>query len=316
MSYRYDLEKLIDLFACHGVAEIEKKNGKLLKKTLGIKKYKDLMGDEKFQKDFIKLKEHRQNLDDLGGDENSRERVVECLRLLRETVENGSPGDEELLCTLIEKGMYPGWKKDDRSYFDTGKEMLTAWKDFFLSYTNRNLRETNHDFKEVLQGAFGENEFNNIKEKVNGLARLIAKYLVQNNLTHFFDQRDLKCGDELEEKVFNHCRAAFSFVQIIEPETFRKPGTGAKNWCYEEFRTFGDWCGKNQHKRFYFTLTHRDVFPARMPKLYKEWQKKINDRLHIQNLQGLDKDEIRLKVKEIAEEIETAKTKLLDGYIQ
>ena len=197
--------------------------------------------------------------------------------------------------------------------------MIAVWKDYFLSYTNRNLIETNNDFKTILADVFGDNYFQENKERVNCVARLIVHYLNQNNLTAFFDSDSMTCGDIIEAEVFTHCKSAYAFVQLVEPGIFQ-PGTeDKKNWCAEEYKTFAHWSNQNRlhaDKRYYFVLTAGNVFPANFPSYYKEWQEEIQRHLNIPDLNSLNKKQVRETISEIANEIVKSKKRVLEDYIR
>jgi hypothetical protein len=242
--------------------------------------------------------------------------VKECLRLLKDTKDN-MPGEKfELLSQLIKKGLYTKtWTKNQKEYYNKGREMLVLWKDFFFSYTNRNLNETNNDFKEILCDIFGKTDFQENCEKANCAARLIVHYLYLNNLTAFFDQDNMTCGDVIKDEILKHCTSVFSFVQLAEPASFHLDHQD--NWPYREFQTFDEWIthsGLDGHKQYYFILTQENVFPANFPGIYQDWKTKIRERVHVPDLSSLNKKQIRDKVWEIAGEIVKTKNRILSGY--
>ncbi len=319
-------KKLIDLFAANGTAEVEANNGAMLKDALGNTIYRQLAEDETYQTYYLTLKEFRDKLDTAVEGTENLDQVKECLRLLKDSKDD-YPDSEKLglLSQLIEKGLYANhWSTGEREYYDTGWEMLDEWKDYFLSYTNRNLNETNNNFKEILIDVFGKTEFDRHKENINYVARLISHYLGINNLTAFFDQDNITCGDVIEGEVYRHCKSAYAFVQLVEPVIFRVRGGGGsgdappKNWCYLEFNTFDEWSTKKHpgdYKRFYFMLTEQDVFPANLPNRYANWKEKITDRRYISNLGSLEKEAFRDNIRKIAREIIKARDRMLRDYI-
>jgi hypothetical protein len=162
-------KKLIKLFATHSMAEIDADKGKLLKEALGVERYRRLVkpSNDDFKNDYLILKESRGKLDnDIMGETESIEQVKGCLYLLREIKEkkSSSTGYFEILTQLIKQGLYDTWPPEDQDYYAAGWEMLAIWKDYFLSYTGRNLIETNNDFGEVITATFGS-DFSENKEK-------------------------------------------------------------------------------------------------------------------------------------------------------
>ena len=337
MNSKIDREKLIALFAQHSAEEIFKEDSKRLKDALGKKKFQDLAQDEEYQKLFSTLTALRDKLDSAIAGTTGAEQVRYCLMLLQEIKENEPKEHHEMLEKLIKKGYQKNWSLEERQYYQSGYAMLCKWKDYFLSYTNRNCIETNNDFKEVLLNVFGDADFEKNKEKVNYLARLIFHYLKQHNLHPFFDQDNMKCGDDIKEKIFAHCRSTFAFVQLIEPGIFQAENKGQENWCYREFQAFDNWSSQNpvgDCKRFYFLLTEKiaDIFPARLPGEYEPWKTCIEGKIHIQDLKSMSnveigkthiqdlksmsKEKIKLKVWEIAQEIVKARQQVLASYLE
>lgn len=305
--------KLIRLFAARSTAEIMANKANILEKTLGTRNYRKMAKDDSYNIYFEKLQWLRDDLDAELEGTCGRDQVKACLRQLR----SRDVEDFELLAKLVNLGLYKHWTKRERDYYDTGLNMLTGWKDFFLSYTNRNLNETNNDFKNILRDVYGETIFNKLKETVNCVARLVFHYLRMNNLTAFYDKDTMKCGDEVEEKILNYCQSVFAFVQLVEPVIFQAPDDDKRNWCYEEFRVFDKWSQQEpvrNYKRFYFILNREDVYPVRVPLEYKDWKHTIENHVNIV-LESMEKEQIRLKVKETADEIEKTRKQILDAYI-
>lgn len=315
-------QKLIDLFACHNVEEIEAKNGEFLKKIFGDSSYPGLLADDTYQKYYEMLKGLRKNLNDALTEQEHLEQAKGCLQLLKEAKESPSKEYMEILSELIRKGVYDKWRKDAQEYYNTGRDMITIWKDFFLSYTNRNLPETNNDFKDTLCHVLGETYFKEKMEKVNCVARLIVHYLInQNNLIPFFDQDNLTCGDEINEEILENCRSVYAFVQLVEPVIFQAEENNQKNWCFFEFKTFDDWSSSNHlrnYKRYYFILTEKKetVFPASFPALYNDWKGCIESHLYINEFSSLNNKRVREKIQEIAVQIVKTKKQILQQYIE
>lgn len=321
MNSKIDREKLIALFARHSAEEIFKEDSKRLKDALGKKKFQDLAQDEEYQKLFSTLTALRDKLDSAIAGTTGKEQIKYCLLLIQEIKENEPKEHHEMLEKFIKKGFFNDWQPGDQQYYKECYDMLCKWKDYFLSYTNRNCIETNNDFKEVLLNVFGDADFEKNKEKVNYLARLIFRYFRENNLDAFFDQYSMKCGDDIKEEIFTHCQSVFAFVQLIEPVIFQAGDGGQENWGYLEFQAFDDWSRPNpvgDCKRFYFLLTEKTgaIFPARLPGDYKPWKSCIEGKIHIQDLKSMSKGEIKLKIWEIAQEIVKARQQVLASYLE
>ncbi len=315
-------EKLIGIFAKNSLQAIEADGCALLIKQLGAG-CRSLVENETYAKYYTLLKGPRQDLDEtLAGTRGSLQ-ARECLKLLDDYKENESDETFELLGQLIRQGPYAlEWEEVTRKIYDTGWAMLSQWADFFFSYTNRNLNETNSQFSKILRDALGKETFKAYREKLNCVARLIVSYLDANNLTAFYDIDHMTCGDVIEKKILDHCRSAFTFVQLVEARTFEYR-RGRTNWCYREFEEFNTCCGEKSWfdvddtepcKRFFFILVGRHVFPANFPGKYRDWKAKIEESLNIQYLCELSHQQIRAAVWELARQIVTARKRILEDY--
>lgn len=309
-------EKLLDLFADHSMEEITESSGELLKDALGIRNYYQLSENRDFKFYFYRLKELRDNLDDVLAGEEGMGQVKGALSLLHQK-EQQSRKDFEQCMELIKRGIYKKkWSKAQQKYFDFGCQMIGHWKDYFISYTNRNLPETNNDFKDLISEIFGQGFFEENREKSNCVPNIIVHYLEQNGLRGFFDKHNLTCGDVIEDKVFKYCTAVYTFVQIAEMTTFNHD-EDKPNWCFREFEKFDEWITKrdmNNYKRYFFILTDEVVFPAVLHKSFKEWKNKISERIYLDNINALDKKQLKRKVRGLAVEIATTKKQILEDY--
>jgi hypothetical protein len=313
-------EKLIDLFAANTIKEIEENNGERLKKAFGISKPNRLFENNEFNSYYELLKTLSSQLETIARETKGREQVKDCFRWISEEKDEKNLENVEIISRLIRKRFYQEeWNQSEKKYFDDGIEMLEKWKDFFLSYTNRNSTETDSDFEDILDHVF-KSDFQDNREKMNYLARLIAHYLVKfEGLTAFYDKDNITCGDKIKEKILNHCTSVFAFVQLVEQPIFSY-SDNQKNWCFEEFKKFDRWLaksGQTQDNRYYFFLTEsiNRVFPASFPNIYKNWKNKIEER-HVEDLSQLrDNREIRFKVKIVAEKIVETKKQILDSYM-
>jgi hypothetical protein len=311
-------DRLIDVFARYNADEIQADNGKPLTEALGASGYPQLASDKDFQKYFNILRALRDQLDDRVEDHENMQQVKSCLSLLHEKKET-NPGEEFEICgRLIKKRFYaPRWNESEKEYYDQGYRMIAEWKDYFLSYTNRNLCDTNDDFKQQIRGVFGATYFRENKERMNCLAPLIVHYLSNiENLTAFFDRDNLKSGDILESEILKYCTSVYAFVQLIEPVSFQYQ-EGKTNWCHREFETFEKWIhntGLNHYKRYHFILTENEVFIKVIPAGYENWKQRIKERIHIPDLSSLTKKQIRYKLQEVAGEIVETKKQILEDY--
>lgn len=316
-------DKLIELFARHSIDEIEKNSGEPLKEAIGINNYADIQKIRGYNDFYEKLKKHRKELELAVDIDEGIQQVKGCLDLLlqkkdpeREEVDEE---DVELLAKLIEKGIYRQiWSKEQQKYFDLGYAMLTTWKDYFLSYTNRNRHETNSDFEHIIPPVLGESFYKEKKDESNLVPHLTVHYLNQHGIRGFFDKHNMTCGDVIEEDIFKYCTSVYTFVQLVEIEIFNHREE-EKNWCHDEFNTFDQWITDtklDRYKRYQFLFTHKkeEVFPVDLYKDYKDWKNRIEERLYIDNLSEIDRKKIREKMRKLALAIKDTRERILTDY--
>lgn len=317
-------EKLIELFACYSIDEIKENSGELLKEKIGEDNYRKITEIQEYNEFYVKLKELREKLElELDIDEDIQQ-VKNCLKLLHEKRKE-SRKDFQLLEKLIREGIYKSnWNQAQKDYFDFGIEMIDRWKDYFLSYTNRNKHETNNYFRKIIRSVFGSTFFNDNKEKFNCVAHLIVKYLKEDGLEGFFDKHDIDYGNEWEEKIIKNCKAVYAFVQLVEKPIFIHKEDGP-NWCHKEFETFTRRIeetererGLSTHNRHFFILmyTKEEISPANLHHDHRNWESKITKTQYINDLAAMDERKIRFEIGKFAKFIIFTREQLLTDYCE
>ncbi|MCU0286942.1 MAG: hypothetical protein MUF15_11155 [Acidobacteria bacterium] len=312
-----DKEKLIDIFSRNRSTELEENNFERLKKEIGLKKYASLINDLEYNRFYKLLKDIRCELDVTLEGESGIQQVKGCLSLLNKKGRR-SKDDFHLCKDVIKKGIYNNWNINQQNYFHKGCEMIADWKDYFISYTDRNHHETNTDFEHIILDVFGKQFYDQNKEKYNCLPHLVVHYLQGHGLKGFFDKNNITCGDVIGEEIYKHCTSVYTFVQLVELETL-KYDERKNNWCFHEFEKFDQWVGEtsvDKYKRYYFILTNDTdvVFPRALHPKYEPWKKKITERHYVGNLSALSYKEIRTKMSDLAEQIRITRDKMLEDY--
>lgn len=307
---------LVEVFSKHQISILEDDISILMKK-FRVRDFEILLKIEGYIDYYARLKILKDDIEYIMETyELEWEQVLECLQLLRNKHDRHY---EDIILTeeLIKNSIYLSWSKDVQEIFDEGCSMIIEWKDFFLSYTNRNSIDTNDDFKDIIIGGLGETFYREAKEQVNCLARLILIYLKQNRLTYFFDKNTMKCGDELEEKILDYCHSSFTFIQLIEHAVF-DDDSGKTNWCYKEYNSFEESIKKRQLdfcKRLFFFLTNERAFPVDEG-MYNHWIVSIKKHIHVGNINELDKKRLRNRIDDLAKEIFAIRAEILDYYFE
>ena len=257
--------------------------------------------------------------------DSGKREVQACLELLRkEKQEKKSSHNNkfEIFLKLINNEnfecLYKNWSKEQQRFFDDAFKVILYWKDFFLSYTTRNVWETNNDFKEIISCVFSTSYIKQEKGNKNFLAELIVKYLTHENLSGFFDKKDMTPGDEFKKKMIEECKNCFVFVQLIEDIVFSKTVNDETNWCHFEFENF--YKGENSLpdcKRYFFMVTDREIIPKKnaVLKEHEHWVKTIRDTDFI-DIPVKFKNVLRRKISKLSEEIRETKRKILKFYLE
>jgi hypothetical protein len=125
--------------------------------------------------------------------------------------------------------------------------------------------------------------------QANHVARVVTRHLRRyEQLSGFFDEDNLKVGEDLKEAVDGFCTKAFAFVQLVEPLSFdREP---PQNWCFYEYKRFTEnpaiTALMGNKSRHYFILTDPQlsaIQPAGLYPPFTGWTKRIEElrRAHI-----------------------------------
>ena len=324
MTKDKDVEKkLIDFFSRHSVEEAKSEVGKgNLFKIFGANDRDELLENEKYIQSYEPIKQLRQELDASIENLSGLEQVQSCLALLNVKKESKEKEKFEILTKLIgddsKECLYKSWDDKQQKLYRKAYLMIVHWNDFFFSYTNRNLPETNHDFHELITHTFKQADYERDINEINYVAKFIVRRLTQNNLQAFFDQDKIKCGDTIQHEILKHCKSCYTFVQLIEKQVFNYPDD-KDNWCYLEFKEFDTGAKNNfeNENRHYFFLTHKAemVFPPIIHGDYKYWQNRIQEKKYVAIIHGLSNLELREKVDELAKEIQNTKDNILKNFL-
>lgn len=279
---------------------------------LEIKDYQKMY--EVVERNYNKLQRSVKRLDIEG-------QVQNCLALLHDY--RVCLEDIDVLSKLIRNDadcLYTTWNSDGKQLYDKAYEIVTGWQDYFLSYTNRNIPEVNNFVIDYIGNCFKQHEFNADKDKRNLVADLIEKWLNQEGLISFYDNKNLIIGDEIKDEIEQYCKSCFVFVQVVEKVMFTKP-EGRQNWCFKEYTHYqGNDLIDDGNKVCCFIAISGDesaVFPVSVFTDYAEWHKDVKGRIKI-SLGGIEytalKRQFNLLAKEILRTKKAVLNKLLGDY--
>jgi hypothetical protein len=226
---------------------------------------------------------------------------------------------QDIMRRLVEGRLYPLWPASHQALYDRKKTILD-WRDFFVSYTNRDAPATNSQFRQLIRGCLGKTPVRQ-ENNSNFLARVITRHLRRyEGLSGFFDEESLQVGEHIMHGVDVYCRTAFALVQLIEPLALDKePPT---NWCFHEYRTFS---GNPELKalfgdkeRHFFILAGADlasIRPANLSAAYQKWVERI-ETVKVIPLADQRTTMLRAQIKQIARQIVALRAEIVDAWVR
>ena len=241
------LAKLIKLYAMHDVAVIEG-NSALTQAVFGKARI-ELCEDRDFPENEAMVKREKQRIERYQDLKNAdpKTRVGASLELLwrvtnsnrlklNETQRYSMPKHKVLKQLLWE--MFSGkWSTTQKEHFEYYAIRIPDWYNCFVSYTNHGAKKVNDVFSDVIEKNLLSTEVKNRNlEKDNLLPDVIAKLLNEENLEPvFYDKREIRSGQSLNDKIEAACTRSFVFLQVMDKATLKEI---TPNWPFQEYQTF------------------------------------------------------------------------------
>ena len=317
---------LIELFSRLSCVEIELSTQHLIE-SFDATSFDQLSSMPKYDEEYNRVKAAKRTIERIGTkySRDNGDQALQCLCLLKDLRAKTVYESDDYATTreLIEKTLCLHWPKPDQLDFDQRRKVLDRWSDFFISYTNRDSNATNKRYRELISNELGWPRKAEIEAR-NYVARVIAKCFEQQNLRGFVDFKGLQCGDEIEAKIVQHCQSAIAFVQLVEGAALTEPPPPKVNWCHTEYNEFTragfpGVASKVQVNRRFFVLAGSGQLakPAKLGQPYHDWFQDMSARLHIviDDLNAKPFDDLKFKVREVANQIVTARTELIDSML-
>lgn len=315
-------DTLVALYCQHSTAQIEAGDGTLLLQAFGVDQPEQLLAMPGYAEAFALVSGCAAVVDGLVERHPLADtQVRESIRLLRRLIDDGASAQKVATTQALVQGrLLPAWPAAEQALYARKKEILD-WRDFFVSYTNRDAPATNQQFRELIKSCLGVAPKGE-QLKSNYLARVITRHLRRyQQLNGFFDEDDLRVGENIQNEVDAYCTKAFALVQLIEPLSFDKEPP--QNWCFHEYRQFSENPTVNEllgHKdRHYFILVEPEfdtIRPANLPPAYQDWAKRIDalKQFHLA-LKGERNTTLRAKIKTIAAQILALRAEVIDRWL-
>jgi hypothetical protein len=320
------IEILTDIFSENRVEDLES-NGEIFKNKFNVESWENLIKIPGYKESYDSILKLKRVVERLENYMNIKDQLYHSLDFVKEIKERSSC-DVEILNKIIKKTLYKNWSEIEKKDYDDVFGIIVNWKHFFLSYTNRNCYETNQDLNKLIYKVYPRTTENKKDEiSLNCVAKLIAKFLTEENLRAFYDKDSIKCGDDFEDEIRIHCKSTFTFVQLIEKIIFNEPDDGKINWCHEEFLEFEKnnrkikFYNSSKFKQNYFLLTKGSLEEVMNEKLilpqYKKWYERVK-KSHSLFLKEYikNKDGLRLEISKIAVEIKKTRKNIITQILQ
>jgi hypothetical protein len=181
--------ELLKLYCAHPTQAIEAADGKLLLDAFGVAQPDELVAVPGYAEAFALVSECASIVDSLAAKHPAPdEQARESLRTLRRMVDNGAQAHRvDTTRALVECRLRKAWPPAQRAFYAEKKQIL-EWRDFFVSYTNRDSPAINQEFRSLIKSCLGSAPEGKELQS-NYLARVITRHLRRyQQLSGFFDE--------------------------------------------------------------------------------------------------------------------------------
>ena len=266
-----------------------------------------------FKRDLRSIVEPFESIEAVAELEKHTDQLAHALDLLWEARRHKDDDLITILKELIEKHLVPVWNGGKAqgalvAEYRWRAQVVTEWKDFFLSYTLRQATETNNDFLPLIGQMYPKVPEGNALAEENYVATIVERLFNRAGLRCFYDKKSIAIGERIGKTVKKYCRRSFTFVQLVEEEALNPPDDrpDKTNWCYVEWKEFGTnpklrqlLADRAGDCRIFFVTESELLEPVDPYPPYERWISDVKARLH-QRLGGCDKTAVRKKVREVA----------------
>jgi hypothetical protein len=314
-------QELLSLY-CQQPPEAIEGDGSLLLAHFNVPDRKALLAIDGYEEAFDRVSERAAAVRSLAARHtDASAQARESVRLLRDMLDSGESAESRQVTRhFVECLLHPHWPGEVQAWY-ARKVCILEWRDFFISYTDRDAMVLNQQFRPLITSCLGVFPKGNDLQ-TNQVARVITRHLRRyQGLRGFFAETDLKPGELIKAGLEGYCENAFALVQLIEPLTFDQEPP--RNWCHYEYRRFTDnpavvslGLGRDRH---FFIMTERDfdtLAPANPASAQREWHQRIRalKQTHI----GLPLERnstLRTKIKDVATQILTLRREIIDAWL-
>lgn len=252
---------------------------------------------------------------------DAADQARETVRLLRDLKDSGeSTALQQVMRQLAEGRHRASWPAAAQALYDQ-KVQILDWRDFFVSYTDRDAPALNRQFKRLIVSGMGKFP-RGTELQHNHVARVLTRHLRRyQQLDGFFAETDMLPGERIQNGVDGYCRRAFALVQLIEPLSFeREP---PRNWCFYEYQEFTDnpdigGLVRNKDRHFFIlaeaSLTQ--MAPANLAPAQQHWLQRIEalKQTHI-DLTTERNESLRTKMQAVAKRILALRREVIDAWL-
>jgi hypothetical protein len=323
--------QLVNLFANHTAQEMTSTDGQRLiaaELQFPIAEYHNWAPRPTIREPFSKLLEIRGRVDlivkNFPGNPDLQFRKAAAL-LKKYRKQNAVP-EMRIAYKLAQSALVSGWDPELKKRFAALSEFFKEYKDYFLSYTNKDSGRTNTDFAKTFYPETKQ-YIKTCSITANLLARQVVEHL--SGLSGFFDKQQILLGDAVRAKIVCGAATALVFIQLVSRAMLESEQNETDNWCFQEYMAYkcDDECAcdvaRGRTRLFIFLIAEKPVpgNPAEAVRpfsdlrdAYKPWHDHMLE-LATQTLERSSCGKLKEQIEVIARQIHEFRHSILDSVV-
>lgn len=232
-----DIQKaaLLELFVKWTPGEIVANPDNILL-TMGVQQPAELNTMDGYGEYYKLLWDKASGLEKISNLTHQSLQVKEAISYLGNTIKERNKDAIAAVDRIIHDRLIPKWDQQHKEKYSTGRQLLSDWIHFFISYTNSSRPGINNTYRSLLKTQLGSDYVNSNREKMNLVAALLYKFFKTQRMNTFYDKEEIEWSDDFKDVMFSYAAKAFAFVQFVEPDIFY--GSSDTNFCYKEYMSY------------------------------------------------------------------------------
>jgi hypothetical protein len=225
-------QNLLELFGNHRVEAVD---DHLLRQYLGPHG-EGVMLDPRLSQKYATIQHLKLQIEALESPD-ARSMMGKIITQLDRLKYSRDPLTAKLFYDLVRKTYYPKWSKSEIDRFERAAQAVLNWQDVYLSYTNRDAVTVNTMNRRAIRREMSAEPVRRVWTTQNLVARIIEKFLRQQNLQVFDEYHDLVDKMDIDILMKAQLENSFFLVQLLEPASF-SVDSGMRNWMFDEYTNF------------------------------------------------------------------------------